>query len=569
VRATILMLALAGLTLAFLPTLLSAQTVGGTVNLKYRFDGSAVGDQLGNSVSGAGDVDGDGFADLIVGAQLANSNGLGASGSAFVFSGADGSQLFRFDGQASIDLLGRSVSGAGDVDGDGFDDLIVGAPQADPGGLSEAGSAFVFSGADGSQLFRFDGQASGEFLGNSVSGAGDVDGDGFADLIVGASRATTSGLTQAGSAFVFSGADGSQLFRFDGSAVNDLLGEVVSGAGDVDGDGFADLIVGARLADPGGLISAGSAFVFSGADGSQLFRFDGSAVDDQLGGSVSGAGDVDGDGFPDLIVGAEGSDPGGLSVAGSAFVFSGADGSQLFRFDGSAAGDALGRSVSGAGDVDGDGFPDLIVGAIGADPGGISLAGSAFVFSGADGSQLFRFDGQASGEFLGNSESGAGDVNGDGLADWIIGVKNADPGGLRLAGSAFVFAFNPILTASSETFSVSAGGTIDYAIDFPDVDAGQKYGVLLSARGTGPTPFKGLLIPLKKDSFFVASTKGNTPPQGLNFQGTLDLQGQATAHFTASPGSLPNKLIGHSIFLAAVNKKLDFSSVARRVDFLP
>jgi len=358
-------------------------------------------------------------------------------------------------------------------------------------------------------------------------------------------------------------------YRFDGLATVDELGYTVSGAGDVDGDGFPDLIVGSPFADPSGLSGAGSAFVYSGADGSQLFRFDGMAVGDQLGKSVSGAGDVNGDGFADLIVGAPRAVTSGGSFAGSAFVYSGADGSQLFRFDGSVTSDELGGAVSGAGDVDGDGFADLIVGAMRADPNGLSEAGSAFVFSGADGSQLFRFDGQAVNDALGETVSGAGDVDGDELADLIVGAPNASPGGLPFAGSAFVFGSNPILTASSETFSVSAGVTIDYAIDFPDVDAGQEYGVLLSAKGTGPTLLKSLLIPLKKDSFFVASTKGNTPPQGMNFQGTLDLQGDAAAQFTAAPGSLSIKLIGRSIFLAVVNKMLDFSSVARRIDFMP
>ncbi len=215
------------------------------------------------------------------------------------------------------------------------------------------------------------------------------------------------------------------------------------------------------------------------------------------------------------------------------------------------------------------GVPDLFVGAFKTAHDFLKNAGSAFVFSGATGARLFRFDGQAKGDKLGFSVACAGDVDGDGRPELIAGARFADPSGLGGAGSAFVYTFNPILTASAETFSLSAGGTLDYAIDFPDVDAGRKYGILLSAQGTGPTLFKGLLIPLQKDSFFVASTQGNTPPQGMNFQGTLDSQGRATAHFTAAAGSLPGKLIGHSIFLATVNKKLDFASVARRIDFVP
>jgi len=564
-----LILPLAGLIIAFFSNLLPAQTVGGTEDLKWRFDGQASSDNFGLSVSGAGDVDGDGFADLVVGAPIAMPNGLGVAGSAFVFSGSTGAQLWRFDGQAYGYWLGYSVAGAGDVDGDGFDDLIVGAPKASPSGLSNAGSAFVFSGATGAQLWRFDGLAALDELGYSVSGAGDVDGDGFDDLIVGTSFSDPNGLSRAGSAFVFSGATGAQLWRFDGQATGDQLGSSVSGAGDLDGDGFADLIVGAPGTDPNGLSDAGSAFIFAGSTGAPLWRFDGQAAVYELGWSVSGAGDVDGDGVGDVIMGAPGTGPNGLPGAGSAFVFSGATGIQLWRFDGLASGDFLGFSVAGAGDVDGDGFDDLIAGAWFSDPYGIPDAGSAFVFSGATGSQLLRLDGQARGDLFGSSVSGAGDVDGDGRADLIIGAQWADSNSTPDVGSAFVYTFNPILDASAEMFSVSAGGIIDYAIDFPDVDAGEEYRFLLSIHGTGPTMLQGLRIPLTRDRFFRSSMKGNTPPQGVGFRGILNGEGRALARFTAAPGSLPSKLIGRSLFLAVMNMKLDFSSVARRIDFVP
>ena len=253
--------------------------------------------------------------------------------------------LFTFDGDvagtavSTGDFFGRSVSGAGDVNGDGLTDLIVGWPD----------NARVFSGSDGSVLHNFVNDPINLFFGNSVSGAGDVNSDGFADLIVGDVRDNFTN----GSALVYSGSDGSVLYKFDG-ATSDRLGHSVSGAGDVNGDGFADLIVGIRTAPS-------SARVFSGSDGSVLYNFSVSPGD-QFGESVSGAGDVNGDGFDDMIVGARLADNNG-PTSGSAHVFSGVDGSVLYTFDGDSAGDQFGHSVSSAGDVNGDGLADLVVGA--------------------------------------------------------------------------------------------------------------------------------------------------------------------------------------------------------------
>ena len=342
----------------------------------YTFNGDSVGDFFGVSVSGAGDVNGDGFADLIVGAAQDDNNGADA-GSARVLSGLNGSVLYTFNGDSPFDFFGVSVSGAGDVDGDGYADLIVGARGDDNNG-ERSGSARVFSGLDGSILYTFDGDSAADTFGASVSGAGDVNGDGFADLIVGAAQDDNNGFSS-GSARVFSGLDGSILFTFDGDSAIDLFGISVSGAGDVDGDGFADIIVGARRDDNNG-DSSGSARVFSGADGSVLYTFNGDSPFDFFGGSVSGAGDVDGDGFADLIVGAHLDDNNGTD-SGSARVFSGFDGSVLYTFDGDSGGDRFGLSVSGAGDVDGDSFADLIVGAVFDDNNGTD-SGSARVISG-------------------------------------------------------------------------------------------------------------------------------------------------------------------------------------------
>ncbi|MCH8236320.1 MAG: FG-GAP repeat protein, partial [Chloroflexi bacterium] len=382
----------------------------------YTLVGDGDPDAFGYRVSGAGDVNGDGVPDLIVGSPGDEVNGVGASGSARVFSGLDGSLIYTFGGDQYADRLGVSVSGAGDVDGDGFADLIVGSNR------SPLGYARVYSGKNGSIIYTFFGDAAFDDFGRSVSGAGDVDGDGFDDMIVGA-RSDDTNATNSGYARVFSGQDGSIIYTFYGAAVFfDSYGFSVSGAGDVDGDGFDDLIVGAIQ----NATITGRAEVLSGANGSILYTFSGNVASDGFGGSVSGAGDVNGDGFADLIVGASRDDNNG-SESGSARVFSGADGSILYTFDGDAGFDSLGSSVGGAGDVNGDGFADLIVGAALDDNNG-KTSGSARVFSGADGAVLFTVDGDSVGDALGLSVSGAGDIDGDGFADLIVGAPQNHQG---------------------------------------------------------------------------------------------------------------------------------------------
>ncbi len=398
----------------------------------YPFNGDSGGDQFGQAVSGAGDVNGDGFDDLIVGAPFDDNNGDG-SGSARVFSGATGAILYTRNGGSVADQFGSSVSGAGDVNGDGFDDLIVGASGDENNGFN-SGSARVFSGATGAILYTRNGDSAGDEFGASVSGAGDVNGDGFDDLIVGAPFDANNGFTS-GSARVFSGANGAILYTFNGDSAGDNLGYAVSGAGDVNGDGFDDLIVGAYQDDNNGSAS-GSARVFSGATGAILYTFNGDAADDLFGYSVSGAGDVNGDGFDDLVAGAPFDDDNG-DASGSARVFSGKDGAILYTFNGDAAGDQLGWSVSGAGDIDGDGFDDLIVGAPFDDNNGAD-SGSARVFSGANGAVLYTRSGNSAGDGFGRSVSGAGDVNGDGFDDLIVGAPLDDNIGSN-SGVAIVF----------------------------------------------------------------------------------------------------------------------------------
>jgi hypothetical protein len=478
----------------------------------FAINGALASDQSGYSVSGAGDVNGDGLSDLIVGANRADPNGE-ASGAGYVVFGkpngtavelsaiAGGTGGFVMRGAAPGDFAGRAVSDAGDVNGDGLGDVIVGASNADAGGSDSGAGYVVFGKTSGSAvelsaigsgspglLLR---GAEGAFTGVSVSSAGDVNGDGLADLIVGPGPIVhvVFGRANAGVvelSDVFAGTGGFAIgFGFVGS-----LGSSVSGAGDVNGDGLDDLIVGA----PGGVGQSATYVVFGKTSGTPVvisdilggsngFTIQHATTGDNSGVSVSGAGDVNGDGLADVIVGAPGISPGAAYV-----VFGKASGSLVlltnvgagtggFAIQGAAPDDIAGVSVSGAGDVNGDGLADLIVGSPLADPNGASSGASHVVFGKATTEAVelsdvamglggFVVQGRETNDRLGQVSS-AGDVNGDGYADLLVGAYQASPNGAQSGASYVVFGgdFSAAVSAQggpeADTLFATAGGQTD------------------------------------------------------------------------------------------------------------
>jgi hypothetical protein len=361
-------------------------------------DGEAVGDGFGFVADAAGDVNGDGVEDFIVGAP-GNSAGGNGAGRAYVYSGADTALLHSFTGQAAGENFGWSAAAAGDVDGDGTGDLIVGGPG------SGAGMARVYSGATGAQLHALAGPGAGARFGAVVAGIGDVNGDGRSDLLIGAEGAAGG----SGQAFVVSGMTGATLRTHTGSS-GSLFGYGLGALGDVTGDGVPDYAIGGG-SGVGGLVEARS-----GADGTLLYTVTAIATSGQIGFIwIDAVGDIDGDATPDFFA----ADINDSSNRGRAHLISGADGTTIRTLRGEQGSEFFGIARHGGHDADGDGTPDLFV--AGYHNGeGATRSGKAYVYSGATGSLLRSMTSTIANETLGYDAVQLGDVDGDGFVDYLL-----------------------------------------------------------------------------------------------------------------------------------------------------
>jgi len=317
--------------------------------------------------------------------------------------------------------------------------ICTGSPSASKGAVRNAGKVTAFSYYGGNKLFEVFGSGRGDEFGFAVDSADfDLNGDGWSDILAGAPGATVNNAVHAGYVRVLSGLDGSLLLEIPNTEAEAQFGWSVSWAGDLDDDGVPDILVGAPLTSPGGRVNAGSVFAYSGVSGSLIYRLNGQKGGDSFGYSLQSIGDVDGDGVPDFAVGAPFASPDGLYQAGTVYVFSGASGSLIHTIKGSEPNAGLGFSLAAPGDINGDGIPDILAGAPGSSPGGRKEAGSVYIFSGADGNELFHFGGPEAGEEAGVSVSVTGDLDGDGLPDLLVSTPGASPTGWRFAGRVYL-----------------------------------------------------------------------------------------------------------------------------------
>ena len=412
---------------------LYAGSASGTPTVLRTWTGGADWRQFGERIAGAGDVNGDGYSDVAVTAYGDDTVATNA-GSARVYLGSENGLLSNHAwlvyGTAAYQNLGIGIGGAGDVNGDGFADLLLGVTDT-----TDGGEARLYRGSpaspSSSALFSVEGVQSTAALGTSVASAGDVDGDGDEEILIGA-PGFTHGHAGEGRAFVFSGTpDGpAAVSSWTGEAdeIGAAFGTAVAGVGDINGDGYEDIAVGAPLFGAG---DAGRVWVFPGSAsgiGAISPTMLNGAAGSHFGAALSTAGDVNADGFADLIVGAP-----ALSGVGAAYVYEGSADGVVDLADwaslGFNAGETYGAAVGGGGDVDGDGFGDVVIGAPLYDAASSVDAGRAVVFEGSVtglGLTAAWTETGPTGSELGAAVAIDGDGNGDGYADLAVGLPGPD-----------------------------------------------------------------------------------------------------------------------------------------------
>lgn len=496
------------------------------------FLGEDTYDYVGRGLAMIGDVNNDGYDDFLMGAYNARITGPDTGG-AYLFLGrqaagwgpgfditqADAS----FGGEDYLSRTGYSVAGAGDVNGDGYDDFLIGAYRYDASPeLTQTGKVYLVLGratADWGRGFdlanadaSFIGEAAYDYAGYAVTGAGDVNDDSYDDFLIGAYRYdATEALTDTGKVYLVLGraaADWGQGFdlanadaSFVGEAIYDRAGYTLAGADDVNGDDYDDFLIGAYTNDEGG-IDAGKVYLILGlaaADWGQDFplasadaAFLGERMQDMAGYAVARAGDVNSDGLNDLLIGARDISS---SNAGKAYLILGrtaADWGQNMglanadaSFHGVNAGDYLGNALSGAGDVNRDGYDDFLIGAHQLDAGeALTDSGRAYLVLGRPSSwqmdtdlgnadtatDIFAFDGEVEGDEAGTSLAGGGDVNGDGFADYLVGAPYNDENGDQAGKAYLMLGKGLVLRKFASTDMAAPGDWITYTMRYTNTN---------------------------------------------------------------------------------------------------
>lgn len=498
----------------------------------YRIQPPSGSGAFAAEIDGGVDFNNDGHPDLLIGDP--------ARSEVYLHSGLDGSLLLRVS--STFPTFGDSVAGVGDLNGDQVPDFFVGAPQATVSGLSLAGAVLACSGLDGTVLWQIDGQEQDARFGWAICALSDVTGDGISELAVGIPYSDHSGFTDCGTVKVYSGSSGSLvqdltplIFGGDGLTAGFSLAAV----GDVNGDGWEDLLIGGP--SQSSWSGDGKVFLVSGGTWVRLHIFGGWSFGPSFGLDLAGARDVDGDGILDLAIAQprkRSGPPGWVYIYNAEPPYAEI---ALVSPSTSLGWSYFGKSIDISDDLDGDSLADLIIGV----PNSGLSPGNVVCYSPARAESFAVFGGTTSSSRLGEQVLAGGDLDGDGHPEILVC-------GASLYEVPAVIGFRPFLELTSEELSASLGGTVDLKVNFPKQARGRIYRTLASLSGTGPIAAGRIEIPLTMDSLFLQTWLGQYPTFASGLSGSLDPRGDARGVISPGPNALSASLVGSTLFLAVI-----------------
>ena len=482
-------------------------------------DGFVAGSYTGYSVANAGDVNKDGVPDLVIGSPAYANAGLTGQGRAYVRSGKDGKWLYSWGGSKKFARAGHAVAGLGDLNKDGHSEVIVGMPGDSTQGTG-AGKAVVYSGKTGKALYTYYGEAGGSGFGTAVARIDDIDGDKIAEYAISAPYPNTR--SPLPDVTLYSGATGKKLWVVNGTQTRGEFGLTIANAGDLNGDGRGDLLVGSpAVGGVLGLQSGGVTAVLGGLRrGTVLYRVAPTKGEGRFGAAIASFGDVNDDKIPDFVVGA----PNSVVKRGAHYVCSGKDGKILYRLlSKGAIDDRFGFRVSAAGgDVDKDGKPDYVVAA----PFAQGWKGQIFVMSGKTNRVLFALTGTRVFDQLGHSMAVLGDITGDGRSELLISSPGWD--GAK-ANIGRVTIFQPRRNGKVTSLGTGCAGAVGVPVlTATPARIGQRYDIRISRLQRSAF---GLLI--------VGLTRQNIDLQAIGMKGcTLYTEFYTYLNFRANSAGL-------------------------------
>lgn len=504
----------------------------------------------GNDVFISSDLDNDGSADYIAAGVYQNITTGVTLARVYVYSGYTNDIIFIWE-NSSLDFGDRlKVAIAGDINSDGFSDILVGAPAASANGLNHCGAVALISGLTGDTIKLWHGDRVGAYFGSSVAGVDDVDRNGFRDVAIGA-PGTWHGSANVGAAHVFSGSwngdpnFGQELYRFYGADGDAGFGTQVAAADDINRDGYPDIVVSA----PGfnstrGHLYPGTVDVYSGLDGSSLAHYQGRHRAHHFGFSIAGVGDINRDGYPDIAVGIPNFKTDSVPARGAVLIFSGLTSRVIRKYKSHEFSDGFGAAIAPVGDTNGDFWPDIFIGAPSAENG----KGSATLYSGENNAVLFRTVGDDTSSRLGTSLGSSGSLNRYGFVD-LLSLSSSQALGSIITRYAFTEGLD---LPTGNSISSSSPSRVRLKVNMPRELAGKGYQILVTTTGTALwTTNYGIQIPLANSAVLQHSASHHLPFFFKNDLGFLSDYGNAIATVDFPPNYL-NNIVGSSLHFCAV-----------------